>query len=134
MKWMFKEDHALGKGGSGTNAAWQRPRCPQSPVSPSVAVGFPRRSSWLWADSCWRPSPKGGAMPGNGLPEKLENPLGGGNMIAINAGSRPCRRGPLGLGPRQYYYYAVTNFEFRSQSTDVSSPQKSEPNTPTVSR
>lgn len=134
MKWMFKEDHALGKGGPGTSAAWQRPRCPQSPVSPSVAVGIPRRSSCLWADSRWRSSPKGGAMPEDGLPEKLENSLGSGNMIAIPASSRPCRRCPLGLGRRQYYYHAITNYEFCSQSTDVSSPQKSEPNTPTVSR
>lgn len=37
MKWMFKEDHALGKGGPGLGAARRRPRRPPSSVSPSAA-------------------------------------------------------------------------------------------------
>ncbi|XP_009985933.1 PREDICTED: gamma-aminobutyric acid receptor-associated protein-like 2, partial [Tauraco erythrolophus] len=39
--------------------------------------GSPSWSSCLWADSRLRPSAKGGQMPGDGLPEQLENPVGG---------------------------------------------------------
>lgn len=142
MKWMFKEDHALGKGGPGPGAARRRPRRPPSPVSPS-APGPP--------DSVCPgrlPEPvvmSVGGQPATALAEGWHDargrraqtagdPLGGGKRVAIPAGSRPCGCCPLGLGHWRYYYYAMTNYEFCSQSTDVSSRQKSEPNTLTVSR
>lgn len=130
MKWMFKEDHALGKGGSGPGAA-PLPSVSCVAICPGrlhLAVVLsgggqpPAARTEGCCDALGRP------------PRKAGDPLGGGNMIAIPAGSRPCRRCPLGLGHQQYYYYAMTNYEFCLQSTDVSSPQKSEPNTPTVSR
>lgn len=143
MKWMFKEDHALGKGGPGPGAARRRPRRPAPPVPPSaprppgsarpgrlpappvLSLGGqpPAALGQGWRDARGRPPWTAG-----------DPPWGGGKTVAIPAGSRPCGRCPLRRGHWRYYYYAVTNYEFCSQSTDVSSRQKSEPNTLTVSR
>lgn len=140
MKWMFKEDHALGKGGPRPGAAPGRTRRPPSPVSASAprppdSVCPARLVSGRTA-ACG-PRRAVARCPGTASRNSWVPPRGGegaGGAAAIPAGPRPREPCPLCLGHRRCCCYAVTNYEFCSQSTDVSSRQKSEPNTLTVSR
>lgn len=115
MKWMFKEDHALGKGGPGPGCP---PRCPGASPSRSPVSG---RTAACGPAEVWR-------RARDGLAGRPETPGG------LRGGRGPCGHCPLCLGRWRYCYCAATNYEFCSQSTDVSSRQKSEPNTLIVSR
>lgn len=81
----------------------------------------------LRADSRPRPRPECGAVPGGAS-------LNGPRALGLGGGRGPCGQCPLCLRRWRYCYCAATNDEFCSQSTDVSSRQKSEPNTLIVSR